>query len=96
MWREAPEIRLAPVATVARDPCPMKPPSGARLGRASAFRPNGGHHRLLGVDELDLRPRKGGRQAGLDCCMAILGIQELITRAPWGNLRSGSKHVAFE
>jgi hypothetical protein len=64
MGREAPEIRLAPVATVARDPCPMKPPSGARLGRASAFRPNGGHHRLLGVDELDLHPRKGCRQAG--------------------------------
>ena len=33
------------------------------LGRTSALRPDGGHHRLLRIDELDLRPRKGGRQA---------------------------------
>jgi hypothetical protein len=29
----------------------------------SALRPDGGHHRLLRIDELDLRPREGGRQA---------------------------------
>jgi hypothetical protein len=33
------------------------------LDRTSALRPDGGHHRLLRIDELDLRPRKGGRQA---------------------------------
>ena len=33
------------------------------LGRTSALRPDGGHHRLFRIDELDLRPRKCGRQA---------------------------------
>jgi hypothetical protein len=51
------------------------------LGRTSFLRPDGGHHRFLWIDELNLRPCKGGRQAAngapLDCCIAILRIEEL-------------------
>ena len=43
------------------------------LGRTSALRPDGGHHRLLRIDELDLRPREGGRQAANGAARLLQG-----------------------